>query len=95
VNDSAIPDDNNNGSDTLSQSEVGSIPSTPMKATPMATAARLEAPEPKDLQELLPSGTLLVHFYRYQLIGRFHFIGIHFCSLNQFFCQIVFNARLS
>ncbi|KAG0265346.1 hypothetical protein BGZ95_003348 [Linnemannia exigua] len=52
------------------QSGLGSVPPTPMKANHMATAARLEAPEPKDLQDLMPSGTLLVHFYRYQLIAK-------------------------
>ncbi|KAF9132027.1 hypothetical protein BGX30_012807 [Mortierella sp. GBA39] len=55
---------------TSVENGIGSTPSTPMKANHMATAARLEAPEPKDLQELLPSGSLLVHFYRYQLIAK-------------------------
>lgn len=32
--------------------------------------SRLEPPEPKDLQELVPTGALLVHFYRFQLIGK-------------------------
>ena len=57
----------NNG--TSVENGMGSVPPTPMKANHMATAAWLEAPESKDLQDLLPSGTLLVHFYRYQLIG--------------------------
>ncbi|KAF9148798.1 hypothetical protein BG015_009457 [Linnemannia schmuckeri] len=60
-------EDNN---DTFIENGMGSVPPTPMKADYMATAARLEAPEPKDLQSLLPSGTLLVHFYRYQLIAK-------------------------
>ncbi|KAG0292569.1 hypothetical protein BGZ96_003992 [Linnemannia gamsii] len=70
ANGSATPDDNNKCSDTSSPNDIGSVPSTPMKANHMATAARLEAPEPKDLQDLLPSGSLLVHFYRYQLIAK-------------------------
>lgn len=65
MNDSASEE--NNG--TSVENGMGSAPPTPMKASHMATAARLEAPEPKNLQDLLPSGTLLVHFYRYQLIG--------------------------
>ncbi|KAF9128363.1 hypothetical protein BGW39_005143 [Mortierella sp. 14UC] len=60
----------NSADGASSQNGLGSIPSTPMKANHMAAAARLEAPEPKDLQDLLPSGTLLVHFYRYQLIAK-------------------------
>ncbi|KAF9333217.1 hypothetical protein BG006_003890 [Podila minutissima] len=32
--------------------------------------SRLEPPEPKDLQELVPTGALLVHFYRFQLIAK-------------------------
>lgn len=65
VNGSASEENNS----TSVENGMGSAPPTPMKANHMATAARLEAPEPKDLQDLLPSGTLLVHFYRYQLIG--------------------------
>ncbi|KAG0203492.1 hypothetical protein BGX28_004245 [Mortierella sp. GBA30] len=49
---------------------LGSVPPTPMGASYPATAAHLQAPEPKDLQELLPTGTLLVHFHRYQLIAK-------------------------
>ncbi|KAF9933085.1 hypothetical protein FBU30_006586 [Linnemannia zychae] len=55
---------------TLFQNGVGSVPSTLMKANHMATAAHLVAPEPKDLQDLMSTGTLLVHFYRYQLIAK-------------------------
>lgn len=33
--------------------------------------SRLEPPEPKDLQEMMPTGALLVHFYRFQLIGKY------------------------
>ncbi|KAF9088150.1 hypothetical protein BGX23_007593 [Mortierella sp. AD031] len=62
--------DNENGSGDAFQNGVGSVPPTPMKANHMATAARLEAPDPKDLQGLMPTGTLLVHFYRYQLIAK-------------------------
>ncbi|KAG0019515.1 hypothetical protein BGZ81_009688 [Podila clonocystis] len=32
--------------------------------------SRLEPPEPKDLQELMPTGSLLVNFYRFQLIAK-------------------------
>ncbi|KAG0334827.1 hypothetical protein BG000_008023 [Podila horticola] len=32
--------------------------------------SRLEPPEPKDLQEMMPTGALLVHFYRFQLIAK-------------------------
>ncbi|KAF8942289.1 hypothetical protein BGZ47_006635 [Haplosporangium gracile] len=63
----SAPEDNNGIS---IENGMGSVPSTPIKADHMATAARLEAPESKDLQGLLPSGTLLVHFYRYQLIAK-------------------------
>lgn len=61
----------NNG--TSVENGMESVPPTPMKADHMATAARLEAPESKELPDLVPSGTLLVHFYRYQLIGKASF----------------------
>ncbi|KAF9911441.1 hypothetical protein EC991_003697 [Linnemannia zychae] len=73
MNGSESEKNSNNGcaeSGASFQSGLGSVPPTPMKANYMATAARLEAPEPKDLQDLLPSGMLLVHFYRYQLIAK-------------------------
>ncbi|KAF9980967.1 hypothetical protein BGZ65_004467, partial [Modicella reniformis] len=35
-----------------------------------AITARLQAPDSNDLQELLSTGTLLVHFYRFQLIAK-------------------------
>ncbi|KAF9385481.1 hypothetical protein CPC16_007969 [Podila verticillata] len=44
-----------------------------MSPTPGAqfpATSRLEPPEPKDLQELMPTGALLVHFYRFQLIAK-------------------------
>ncbi|KAI1318318.1 hypothetical protein EDD11_006831 [Mortierella claussenii] len=47
-----------------------SVPPTPMGVSQLAMAAQLQAPEPKDLQELLPTGTLLVHFHRFQLIAK-------------------------
>ncbi|KAG0013160.1 Guanine nucleotide exchange factor lte1 [Entomortierella chlamydospora] len=31
---------------------------------------RLQAPDPKDLQRLIPTGKLLVHFHRYKLIAK-------------------------
>ncbi|KAF9289215.1 hypothetical protein BGZ68_009814 [Mortierella alpina] len=49
---------------------LGSVPPTPMGASYPANAAHLQAPEPKDLQHLLPTGKLLVHFHRYQLIAK-------------------------
>ncbi|CAO3565863.1 unnamed protein product [Mortierella alpina] len=49
---------------------LGSVPPTPMGASYPANAAHLQAPEPRDLQHLLPTGRLLVHFHRYQLIAK-------------------------
>jgi len=48
---------------------TGSVPAT-MGTGHASLTSRLEAPDPSDLQGLLPTGTLLVNFYRFQLIGK-------------------------
>ncbi|KAK3823558.1 MAG: ras guanine nucleotide exchange factor domain-containing protein, partial [Benniella sp.] len=48
---------------------TGSVPTTTGTGHTSLTS-RLEAPDPSELQGLLPTGTLLVNFYRFQLIGK-------------------------
>lgn len=65
--------DGANGDGSLESNGQNSGPQTPLRAGTGHTTnptLQLQAPHPKDLQELLPSGELLVHFHRYQLIGK-------------------------
>lgn len=63
------------GEDDVEPRCSSSIPATPKGASHPSVTARLQAPDPNDLQELVPTGTLLVHVYRFQLIGESRVAG--------------------
>ncbi|KAF9100866.1 hypothetical protein BGX27_000220 [Mortierella sp. AM989] len=49
---------------------VCSLPTKSVSIGNASIPTRLQAPEPKDVPKLIPTGTLLVHFHRYQLIAK-------------------------
>ena len=72
--------------DVMSPSPCAQFPAT----------SRLEPPEPKDLQELMPTGALLVHFYRFQLIGKpFFFWQCYGCLCFQDSMQFSHHCPIS
>ncbi|KAF9398295.1 hypothetical protein BGX21_007975 [Mortierella sp. AD011] len=55
------------------EGECKSQESCPLPSESVGTnnvGVRLQAPDPKDLQRLIPAGKLLVHFHRYKLIAK-------------------------
>ncbi|KAF9184919.1 hypothetical protein BGZ51_003042 [Haplosporangium sp. Z 767] len=65
--------DGANDDSSLESNSQNSGPQTPLRTGTghaINPAHQLQAPDPKSLQELLPSGKLLVHFHRYQLIAK-------------------------
>ncbi|KAG0261149.1 hypothetical protein BG011_001313 [Mortierella polycephala] len=65
--------DGANDDGSLESSGQNSGPQTSLRSGTGHTTnptLQLQAPHPKDLQDLLPSGELLVHFHRYQLIAK-------------------------